>query len=295
MFEYDKSSKWLIEHHGDAILRIAGLEEIESWHALANDVVLPRKLPDGLIEVQRSGQPEPDLFVLELMTYPDAGLVEQVLRDLAIVYLDRGVVPEVLALILHPKGQLQTMPAAERPSRLGWSGLSARWRVVELWTIPADRLLATADVGVVPWIPLTRIDGDPAPVLRRCRERIDREASAEEVENMLAVSQIFTGLRYNDPKLIQVLGARTAMIESPILQELKEEWTREASDKASRRAKLQAITKVLVARFGAEAEELSAELAAIDEEARLDALIENAATCSDLDAYRIAVSSIRST
>ena len=34
MFEYDRSSKWLIEHHGDAILRIAGVEEIESWRAL---------------------------------------------------------------------------------------------------------------------------------------------------------------------------------------------------------------------------------------------------------------------
>ena len=278
MFEYDKSSKWLIQHHGGAILRIAGLQGIESWRALAADVVLPRKLPDGLIEVRREGEAEPDLFVLELMTYPDAGLVEQVFRDLAIVYLDRRVVPEVLALILHPKGNLQTAPEAERPSRLGWAGLAAHWRVVELWTIPAEQLLASEDIGVVPWVPLARIDGDPAPILRRCRERIDREAGAEEIENMLAVAQVFAGLRYNDPNLIQFLGGRTAMIESPILQELKAEWTSDA--------KHQDLAMILDARFGAEAEQLSAELEAIADEARLNTLVRAAATCPDLDAFR---------
>jgi hypothetical protein len=30
MHEYDKSSKWLIQHHGDSILRLAGVRKIES-------------------------------------------------------------------------------------------------------------------------------------------------------------------------------------------------------------------------------------------------------------------------
>ena len=285
MFEYDKSSKWLIQHHGGAILRIAGLEEIASWRALAAEVVQPRKLPDGLIEVRREGRDEPDLFVLELMTYPDAGLAEQALRDLAIVDLDRREVPEVLALILHPKGSLRTDPGAERTSRIGWAGLAAHWRVVELWTIPAERLLATEDVGVVPWVPLSRIDGDPAPILRRCRERIDREAAPDEIENMLAVSQVFAGLRYNHSTLIQILGGRTAMIESPILQELKAEWTREASHEASRQAKHQAVAMILDARFGPEASQLSDRLDTIVDEGHLDALLRAAATCPDLAAF----------
>ena len=29
MQEYDKSSKWLIQHHGDSILRPAGVREID--------------------------------------------------------------------------------------------------------------------------------------------------------------------------------------------------------------------------------------------------------------------------
>ena len=178
MQPYDRGSKWLIEHHGDAILRIAGVVDLASWRALPAEVVQPRKLPDGLIEATRVGRGTPDLFVLELMTYPDEGLVEQVVRDQALVYLDRRALPEVLVLVLHPKGRLRAAADATVESPIGWSSWSLRWRVVELWTIPAGPLLAIPDVGVVPWVPLAAIDGPPEPVLRRCRERIDREAPA---------------------------------------------------------------------------------------------------------------------
>ena len=43
------------------------------------------------------------------------------------------------------------------------------------------------------------------------------------------MAQVLAGLRYNDPRLFQLLGGREAMIESPVLQELKDEWTREAA------------------------------------------------------------------
>ena len=96
MQEYDKSSKWLIQHHGDSILRLAGLDDVAEWRPLQAEVVQPRRLPDGLIEALRRGQSDPGLFVLELATYPEPRIAEQALRDMALVYLDRGVVPEVL-------------------------------------------------------------------------------------------------------------------------------------------------------------------------------------------------------
>ena len=48
--------------------------------------------------------------------------------------------------------------------------------------------------------------------------------------------------------LFQLLGGRNAMIESPVLQELKAEWTRED--------KRRTIVDFLVERFGPEAEEI---------------------------------------
>src|SRR5207249_901647 len=113
---------------------------------------------------------------------------------------------------------------------------------------------------LVPWIPLTQFDGPPEPIFRECRARIDQQADALERENLLAVTQVLAGLRYNDPKLFQLLGGQEAMIESPVLQELKAEWTREARQRA--------IVDFLVARFGAGAEELGARLETINDEAR---------------------------
>ena len=46
-------------------------------------------------------------FRPRIATYPDARLDEQVLRDMTLVYLDRRGHPDVITLILHPKGNLQ--------------------------------------------------------------------------------------------------------------------------------------------------------------------------------------------
>ena len=106
--------------------------------------------------------------------------------------------------------------------------------------------------------------------MRRCF-RIDRDGQPEEHENLLAVSQVVAGLRYDDPRLFQILGGREAMIESPVLQQLKAEWTQEGERKA--------IIKFLVTRFGDEAKDLRAKLNMFDDEARLEELVEVAATC----------------
>lgn len=63
--QYDRSSKWLIEHRGNSILRLGGAGPIRSWRALQADIVQPRRLPDGLVEAQ----------VLTGLRYNDVGLL----------------------------------------------------------------------------------------------------------------------------------------------------------------------------------------------------------------------------
>ena len=185
MHEYDKSSKWLIQHHGDSILRLAGVTDIESWKPLQAELIQPRRLPDGLIEVRRRGESEDDLYVLEIATYPEARIVEQVVRATALVYLDRQIVPDVLVLILHPRGNAVPPGATTMRSRLGWTTWPLSWRTVQLWTLPAETLLAAGDVGLIPWVPLTQFDGPPEPILRECRERIDQSAPSDRARKPL--------------------------------------------------------------------------------------------------------------
>src|SRR3954451_11846452 len=114
MHDYDKSSKWLIGQYGDSILRLAGVRDVVSWRPLQAEVVQPRQLPDGLLEVRLAGRKEPVLFVLELATYPERRLSEQIVRDLMLVYLERRVLPEVVALVLHPKGKYRAAADLDR-------------------------------------------------------------------------------------------------------------------------------------------------------------------------------------
>jgi hypothetical protein len=172
--------------------------------------------------------------------------------------------------------------AAMLESRQGWTRWQLSWKVVKLWEVPAEELLAAGDVGLIPWVPLARFDGPPERILRRCRERIDRDSPPNEHENLLAVTQVLTGLRYNDAKLFHILGGRKAMTESPVLQELIAERTRETA----RETMIKDVTDVLLARFGPKAEGLAAELKGIEEEARLKELLKHAATCRTLGSFR---------
>ncbi|WP_165230707.1 hypothetical protein [Aquisphaera insulae] len=282
MHDYDRSSKWLIQHHGGAILRLAGVSGIVRWKALQSEVVQPRALPDSLIAATLAGESDPRIFVLEMATYPEPRVVEQAIRDAALVYLDRGELPEVVVVVLSPKGRYRVPREAEVVSGWGRTIWNLRWHVVELWTIPAEDLLAVPEVGAVPWALLGHIDGPPEPFFRRCRERIDLEAPADEHENLLAVSQILARLRYDDERLFRLLGGEQAMLELPFLDKFKEKWVREATHENQVRN----IVDFLTARFGSRASSLRSKLAAIDDEAKLSELVKVAAVCESLKDFR---------
>jgi hypothetical protein len=278
MQEYDKSSKWLIEHHGDSILRLGGVRDIRWWRAVQAELIQSRRLPDGLIEARLRGRARPTRFLVEISTYPYRRLSKQTIDGTLLAHLDRGELPEVLTVVLHPGGRRRVVGTADLASPLGWTQLRLGWKVVEMWTIPAAELLAADDVGLIPWVMLAKIDGPPEPVFRECRARIDRDASGVDHENLLAVTQFLARLNYNDPRLFQVPGGRKAMIESPVLKELMAENTLK-----TRRAD---ILKFLRARFGPEARRLRRALNAIEDDKQLEQLIDQAGRCPDLESFK---------
>jgi hypothetical protein len=127
-----------------------------------------------------------------------------------------------------------------------------------------------------------QIEGPPEGVLRQCRDRIDRDAPPNEQENLMAITQVFARLRYNNKRLFQLFGGRKAMIESPVIQEILAEREHETTRKA--------IARFLEARFGEPAQAIQSELEAIDQ-ARLDELLPLAATCRSLASFRKKLSS----
>jgi hypothetical protein len=199
MQKYDKGSKWMIQHYGGSIVRLAGVRDIAVWKPLQAELVQNRRMPDGMIEVWRHGEVEPDVFVLEISTFPYTRLSQQAVNAATMFYLDREFLPEVITLFLQPRGNAKAADQVTLQSRLRLTTLRLSWKAVKLWTIPAENLLATGDVGMIPWVPLTRFEGRPEPIFRECRKPIERDAPPEEHENLLAVLHVLAGLRYNDP------------------------------------------------------------------------------------------------
>lgn len=111
-----------------------------------------------------------------------------------IVALAKQKLPEVVTLILHPRGRITIDGVHQIESPRRWSRLTVNWRVVRLWELPAEELLKSGDVGLIPWAPLTQYDQPVEEILEQCRVQIDAAAENEQ-ENLLAVTQVLGSLR----------------------------------------------------------------------------------------------------
>src|SRR5437660_12739612 len=102
---YDPSSKWLLEHHGRAIAQLGGRRDVVSCKAVQSEVVQPRQLPDGLLEVRVRGQSRPSLMLVEIATYPEKRVEGQMMDGLRLVRQARGVLPDGLVVVLCSRGK----------------------------------------------------------------------------------------------------------------------------------------------------------------------------------------------
>jgi hypothetical protein len=185
--------------------------------------------------------------------------------------------PELLMLILRPKGRFRITGKHEVRSKLGLSRLAAEWKPVELWTLSAEEFLAAGDVGAVPWVSLMQFDGPPEALLERCAEKIEREAHPMDRADLLAVAQVLTGLRFPDPELVRLLGGKEAMIESPLLQTMIAESLHRV------------ILAILKDRFESVPREIAKLLRAVLDEKKLSNLNVLASKCPDLQTFREAL------
>lgn len=284
--KFDKGGKWLLERHGNSVLWVGGLRQpIRKWRAAQPEVVEPAQLPDGLLEVWFAGQKKPDYFLVEVATYPEERVHEQAMRGALLVLLARKILPEVLTLVLRPRGSAEVRGEVGHTSRLGWTETRVKWRVMNLWEVPAADVLAVDDVGLVPWLPLTQFEGEPQPLLEECRRRIERHARREEQGNLLALTQVFTQLRFSDPNLLTILGGTKIVIESPLIQKIVDRATREARAETRQQTLKEAILRILEGRFGTIPEDVTAKVKAIHTDRKLREIHLRAALCPDLKAF----------
>jgi hypothetical protein len=286
--KYDASSKWLIETFAAELLRLAGVGPVAAVKPLPGELVQAWQLPDGLVEVSFPGRAEPVLHLIEVNTFPYSRVPGELLDDVLLTYLDRRVVPEVIAVTLCEKGHVRIAPDIRVTSPLGHTRLEAAWLVVNLWELNAADFLPLTDPGMAPWIPLMKIDGPPEPVLQQCKDAIDTISPAGRKANLLGVTRVLGGLRFDDKLWEALFRVEGKMIESPVLQK----WFRE-TEIEKRQA---VILESLEAHFGGPVPaDVSAAVRVVHDETRLKALLPLAYSSSTLDEFRKALSLPQST
>ncbi len=229
------------------------------------------------VQWKRQKLRKPHHVLVEVATYSEKRALKQALDDLTLAYSVLGHLPDLLMLILRPKGTVRIAGKYEVRGKLELSRLTAEWKPVEMWTQPARQFLEKGDVGAVPWATLMDFDGPPEELLQLCAAKIEREAHPKDRADLLAVSQVLTELRFPNPELLQLLGGEKPVIESPMLQRLVAKSLHVA------------IQEALKARFGSVPRDVTRLLGDILDERKLHKLNGVAAKCMDLDAFREAL------
>ncbi len=274
---FDIGSKWLLHNQGKGALLVGGLKGVRRIEPMPGELIQNRKYPDGLLQVFLEGEKKPHHILIEVATYAEKRALKQALDDLTLGYGALGYLPELLMLVLRPKGSFRIDGKHEVRSKLGLARLEAEWRPVELWTRSAEEFLAEGDVGVVPWVTLMQFDGPPEVLLERCAEKIEREAHPKDRADLLAVSQVLTELRFPERALLELLGGKESMIESPLLQKMRAETIQAL------------ILDALKDRFSTVPRDVTKPLREVIDEKKLRELNRVANKCPNLQAFRDAL------
>jgi len=193
-------------------------------------------------------------------------------------------------VVLQPKGNLRLEPTQIVASAHGLTEMRLKVHVVNLWTLDAQELLAAGDVGLIPWIPLTHFDDSPEAMLAECRERIEDLADPDEQGNLLAMTHVMAEARYNDAKLLSLLGGSIMSLEKALWElPAGKRYLAKKERAAERRSIRKCIISLLETRFEDVPKELASRLRSVENVRKLDELLRLAATCGGLSDFRAAL------
>lgn len=158
-------------------------------------------------------------------------------------------------------------------------------------------------------MPLAKSTKTRAEVLVQCRDRLNAVSDPRDRADLTVVTAILAGLAHDPKSLLNLFGGATAMIESPVLDELKrliQEQVREqiqeqmreqiqdqVRDQVQEQTQLATLRELVVqaveTRFGFLDSALRAAIESVSQVARLRELHRVAIACPDLPAFQTAL------
>src|SRR5581483_11934328 len=104
---------------GKGALLVGGLKDVRRIEPMPGEIVQNRKYPDGLLRVFLAGEKKPHHVLVEVATYAEKRALQQAMDDLTLACGALGYLPELLMLVLRPKGTFRVGGKHEVRSKLG--------------------------------------------------------------------------------------------------------------------------------------------------------------------------------
>lgn len=279
--EKDFASRWSIEHHADSLLKLVPLPAIESWRPGPTDKVIPRRIPDGLIHVKFRDHATEAPLVIEIETQPSADADRQILEDILLVRLTDRVFPDAVLVLLKPAGHAAVTGEERIVTPGGTVAGVLKWHVIRLWEWQADDLFAMNDIGMAPWIPLTRTAQDAEPFLTRCHEFIEARTPPADLESMRVTLAVLAGVRYDKLLVERIFLGGRKVIDSPVLTDA----IKELNDRTRLATLHDSLIRLATRRFGVLSPQILERLRSITDADKLNDLMYQASLAADFESF----------
>ncbi len=235
------------------------------------------------------GGPNPYIFHPEFLSGRAPGYPEHLHWYNALASHRHGLPVRSVVVLLRPAADGPELTGAYEQAVPGWGrSLWFRYKVVRVWELPPERLLAAA-LPVLPLAPVSQVPTGGLPgVLRAVAERLRDEAGPELKATLWAATELLLGLYHPRERVKDLTREVTAMIlgirgieESSVYQDIfaKGEAKGEAKGRAEGRAegKAEEARMILLSlgrtKLGQPDEQVLARIAAIGDLDRLNFLI----------------------
>jgi hypothetical protein len=201
-----------------------------------------------------------------------------------------------VAVLLRPEADSPTVTGLWQESFPGEAPYDVfRYRVVRIWQIPAEQLLA-GGVGTLPLAPISAVSAAELPeLIARMAQRLQSRRLRRYAEEVWSETYILLGLRYSPEFAQQLLRGVRAMKESSTYQAILEEGEAEGKRKGEaigmrkgeQQGALAEARKILriqgEARFGAPNPQSAAVMDSLNQLGQLEQLLVRLHQCASWD------------
>lgn len=260
---FDPALKALVELAPADWLPLLGLPRKRVTVEDANLATVVSAAADKVLRVR--ADPE-YLLHIEFQSGHDSAILPQRLRlynGLLDYRHDRLVVSAIV--VLHPGADSPQLTGSFERGFPGQEPIAVmRYRVVRVWQLPVDQLLA-GGFGTLPLAPVSDVSESRVPeIIRRMKERLGQERRRRRVRDLWAATYVLLGLRYSDAFADVLFQEVLGMEESATYQAI----IRKGRLSEARRFLFRLAEK----RFGAADEDTAAALNAIEDVQKLEEL-----------------------